>query len=390
MSIISKISKLKISPFLHFCVWVMFLVSPLFVFPNRDNLDKIFFFRHIVTTLSLMTIFYLNYILFVKKYFFRDKLKHFALCNIISISILCGINFICNEITNPYIDMERQERINKEREEISKYMRENNCGELEAIIKTGKEKSKKENAGKMWKVLINAFIYICFMGTAIALITMKNLYLNEEKRKETEKKQVEAELKNLKSQLNPHFLFNTLNNIYALIAISQEKSQEAVMELSKMLRYVLYEADAKEVLLSKEIVFINNYIDLMRLRLSSKTEITTDINVNENPNVTVAPLLFISLIENAFKHGVSSQHDSFIHFSLQTTKDNQIICRVENSYFPKTTEQDKSGSGIGTENTKRRLELLYPNQHNYKYWISDQNTFVSEITINNISNAIQA
>lgn len=389
MSIISKISKLKITPFLHICVWVMFLISPLFVFPNRDNLDSIFFLRHIVTTLSIMTIFYLNYIFFVKKYFFRDKLKYFALCNLISICILCGINFVCNEITNPYIDMERQERINKEREEVSRYMKENNCGELEAIIKTGKEKRKKENAGKMWKVIINAIAYICFMGTAIALITMKNLYLTEEKRKESEKKQVEAELKNLKSQLNPHFLFNTLNNIYALIAISQEKSQEAVMELSKMLRYVLYEADAKEVPLRKEIVFINNYIDLMRLRLSNKTEITTDININENPNATVAPLLFISLIENAFKHGISSQHDSFIHFSLQTTTDNQIICRVENSYFPKTTE-DKSGSGIGTENTKRRLELLYPNQHSYQYWISDQNTYVSEITINNISNAIQA
>ena len=234
----------------------------------------------------------------------------------------------------------------------------------------------------MWGILFNFIAYICFIGTAIALLSMKRLYLNEQERKEAEQKKVEAELKNLKNQLNPHFLFNTLNNIYALIAISQDKSQEAVMELSKMLRYVLYDADTDTVPISKEVEFISNYVKLMKLRLSSKVDVQVDMQVDRNPSFPIAPLLFISMIENAFKHGVSSQQNSFIHFSILLTEDNDIVCNLRNSYFPKDENQDKSGSGIGVENTKKRLELIYPGRHSYTYSV-EGDTYVSNLTIKN-------
>ncbi len=382
MGLLSKIGKIKLTPFIHIIVWVMFLVSPIFVFPNRDNVNTIHYIRHVVTTLSLMSIFYLNYSLLIKKFMINGRWKHFLLYNLISISILCGINYAVHVETQPILEAERTERQNQERANIVKYMQEHNCGELEARIQADKIRRSKNKGSDMWGILYNFIAYICFIGTAIALLSMKRLYLNEQERKEAEQKKVEAELKNLKSQLNPHFLFNTLNNIYALIAISQDKSQEAVMELSKMLRYVLYDADTDLVPISKEVEFISNYVKLMKLRLSSKVDVQVNMQVDRNPSFPIAPLLFISMIENAFKHGVSSQQNSFIHFSIQLTEDNDIVCDLQNSYFPKDENQDKSGSGIGVENTKRRLELIYPNRHSYTYSV-EGDTYVSKLIIKN-------
>ena len=121
----------------------------------------------------------------------------------------------------------------------------------------------------------------------------------------------EAELQNLKSQLNPHFLFNTLNNIYSLIAFSPEKAQEAVHDLSRLLRYVLYESSQPFVSLEKDFDFLRNYVELMRIRLPKHVELKTNI-VASSPGTLIAPLLFISLVENAFKHGVSNNKPSFI------------------------------------------------------------------------------
>lgn len=377
----SKNGKIRITPFIHFFVWLMFLLSPIFVFPNKDNVDYIHFIRHVVTTLSLMTIFYLNYFVLIKKFMLKSKWKQFVLFNIIAIVILCGINHVVHIETQPILDAERRERLDQERLGIERYMREHHCGELEARIQADKiKRSTKSHASDTWGILLNFIAYICFIGTAIALISMKNLIETEEERKEAERKRIEAELKNLKSQLNPHFLFNTLNNIYALIAISQDKSQEAIMELSKMLRYVLYEAETDTVPINKEVEFINNYVKLMKLRLSNKVDVQVDMDIDRNPTLPIAPLLFISMIENAFKHGVSSQQNSFIHFSIRENENDDIICDLRNSYFPKDEKQDKSGSGIGIENMKRRLELIYPNKHSFTYGV-ENDTYVSNLTI---------
>lgn len=180
----------------------------------------------------------------------------------------------------------------------------------------------------------------------------------------------ENELKNLKNQLNPHFLFNTLNNIYALIPISREKAQKSVHELSQLLRYTLYDNEEREVPLEKDLQFVKNYISLMRLRLGSLVELNVNINEKEGEGKNIAPLLFISLVENAFKHGVSCEKPSFIDISIHVNG-NKVKCHVENSYFPKT-ESDKSGSGIGINNLKRQLEILYANRFLFNITKSDE------------------
>ena len=165
----------------------------------------------------------------------------------------------------------------------------------------------------------------------------------------------------LKQQVNPHFLFNTLNNIYALVALNPQQAQYALHSLSQLLRYVLYDNNQQMMPLSKELAFIRSYVELMSLRLSKQVQL--EVNLPEDDRgYQVAPLLFIALIENAFKHGVSATEPSFIHISFALTGGDTLICTVENSCFPKN-ELDRSGSGIGLENLRRRLSLLYPGQH---------------------------
>lgn len=185
----------------------------------------------------------------------------------------------------------------------------------------------------------------------------------EDARKEAEKSKAEAELRHLRNQLNPHFLLNTLNNIYALIAFNTAKAQEAVQDLSKLLRYVLYEDQSNMVAISKEVGFIKNYIDLMRIRLSDNVTVETVFNIQPDSSTPIAPLLFISLIENAFKHGVSATEPGFIRIIISEDATG-ICCDISNSLHPKD-KSDKSGSGIGLKQVRKRLELHYPGQYTW-------------------------
>ena len=171
-----------------------------------------------------------------------------------------------------------------------------------------------------------------------------------------------------------------MNNIYELIVFDHNKAQEAVQELSKMLRHVLYDNQSALVSLEKELDFINNYISLMRIRLPKTVKVSVKLNAGNKP-LHIAPLIFISLIENAFKHGISPTEDSFINISIQGHPEGKIYCEITNSYFPKN-ETDKSGSGIGLAQVHRRLELSYPNSYEWTKGISaDGKTYTSCITI---------
>lgn len=202
---------------------------------------------------------------------------------------------------------------------------------------------------------------------------------------EREKAKVEAvastaELQNLKNQINPHFLFNTLNNIYALMVSDNVKAQDALLRLSRLLRHVLYEDRQNQVSLDKELEFTRNYIELMLLRFTDRVKVTYQLPTVPTHKM-VAPLLFISLIENAFKHGVSQDEPSFVDIQMTLNPDgSEVKCVVRNSYFPKN-EKDYSGSGIGVENLQRRLSLLYPDgQHVYTHTLIDH-VYQSELTI---------
>ncbi len=200
----------------------------------------------------------------------------------------------------------------------------------------------------------------------------KELLLEEEKRKATE-----AELVWLKNQLNPHFLFNSLNNISSLTQIDPDRAQEAIAQLSDLLRYALYESQKPYVPLAGEAEFMQNYIAMMKLRCNDKTEVVEDFQIGAG-NYQIVPLLFISFIENAFKHGASNKYSSHIVVSL-LANDGNIVFECRNTNFSKNGS-DHSGSGIGLENTRRRLDLCYPNKYIWDQKI-DNNEFSIKIKI---------
>lgn len=205
-------------------------------------------------------------------------------------------------------------------------------------------------------------------------VRRRELMLNAEQR--------QIELKSLKAQLNPHFLFNSLNNIYALIGFAPERAQEALHELSGMLRFMIYDSASSFVPLSKEAQFITNYAQLMKLRLGSATNLECNINVDREEELYIAPLLFLSLVENAFKHSGSNDRDNFIVIDLSIAGAN-LVCRTSNT-FPSEKNRTMPGmekeSGVGIENVRKQLRLLYPERHNFQ--ISDTvGVFTAEIKI---------
>lgn len=220
------------------------------------------------------------------------------------------------------------------------------------------------------------------MVTMLAIGMRYIIKWSEEKQEmeEERRRNAEAELNWLKNQLNPHFLFNTLNNISSLTQIDPDKAQESIGQLSELLRYALYESNVRKVRVADEIEFMKNYIDLMALRCSGITKIDTRFD-DIGGDVMISPLLFISLIENAFKHGTSAHQESFVKVDLGMDGED-LVFSCENSILEKKTA-DYSGSGIGLENMKRRLELLYPKAYSYSCQI-EGNTYIALVRIKNI------
>ena len=227
-------------------------------------------------------------------------------------------------------------------------------------------------------ILSQSMTSLLLSGFAIGLGVMEKLKQNEKKQNELEKEKLNSELAFLKNQVSPHFFFNTLNNIYSLIGIDGPTAQDSVLKLSKLMRYLLYESEHGETLMSHEIEFMNNYIDLMKLRLNSKVELQIDFPA-EFPDFTIPPLLFVPFIENSFKHGISYRDRSFIHLQMKIDH-KQIIFSSENSIGKGGYTEDLQHSGIGLENVKKRLSLLFPDNHELK--IENKDTvFCVELSI---------
>ena len=192
-----------------------------------------------------------------------------------------------------------------------------------------------------------------------------------------EKQNLEQQLEYLRYQINPHFFMNTLNNIHALVDIDPEKAKDTILELSKMMRFVLYEGNKQGVPLSREMDFVRHYIALMKLRYTDKVRITTDLP-QEVSDRQIPPLILITFIENAFKHGVSYQNDSFIEVKI-AIEDERMAFTCRNSKTGMTGSNEKKG-GVGLANVRKRLNLLYP--HDYTLRIKDApDAFIVELNI---------
>jgi LytS/YehU family sensor histidine kinase len=230
-----------------------------------------------------------------------------------------------------------------------------------------------------------AFIGVHNIVAVVSLILMfgmnigiKLFFKNRSDQKKLDalqKKNLEQQLEYLKYQINPHFFMNTLNNIHALVDIDPEKAKDTILELSKMMRFILYEGDKSGVPLAREFDFIRHYVALMQLRYTNKVEILVDLP-SEAPDKTVPPLMLISFIENAFKHGISYQHQSFVH--IKVTLDGDMLHFTCSNSKAETPNQEKGG--VGLANVKQRLRLLYDN--NFELRIQNNpDTYIVELTI---------
>lgn len=219
-------------------------------------------------------------------------------------------------------------------------------------------------------IIANLIISFLVVGSSTTFKVIGQWLISDDRRKDLEKEQLKTELAFLRHQVSPHFFMNTLNNIHSLIDLNTEDAKDAVIRLSTMMRYLLYETSQGHTSLKKEISFIESYISLMQLRFSKHVKVTLEVPEGI-PDLLIPPMLFISLLENAFKHGVSYQKDSFVLFSIGI-EDNMLSCIIKNSTHPKAPNSGRRYSGIGIANVKKSLELHFGS--NFIYEVKETET----------------
>ncbi len=342
---------------LHAIAWSVVIIIPLYLSSAFGGGNRHHVYEFYIHSFSAGVIFYMGYLYLVPHFFLKEK-------KLIYIALLIGL------ILATYF--------------ISNFIKEYLFFHLDeyAPIREAVKNAPPKDEGFRPPIKVFSFFNHCLSsilvsGFAIGLGVMETLKQNEKKQKELEKEKLNSELAFLKNQVSPHFFFNTLNNIYSLIGIDGPTAQESVLKLSKLMRYLLYESEHGETPIRNEIGFMNNYIDLMKLRLSPKVELNVDFP-KECADFTIPPLLFVPFIENAFKHGVSYRERSFINISMVIDA-RQIRFISENS-IGKTAKTDLQHSGIGLENVRKRLNLLFPEKHELKIENNGE-VFRAELTI---------
>jgi sensor histidine kinase YesM len=311
-------------------VWVIILCFP-FLVATRDGslvrLDRYVIYSWI--PLMFMLVFYFNYYYLVDKLIFeKRRWWRFLLSNFVMIVVVATFSHILQEfyLTRILGAVPPQEKI-----DLATY-----------IIRDGA-------------------VLMLVISLSVALKMVAAWRTQERARARLEAEKRSAELAGLRSQLNPHFLFNTLNNIYSLTLSDGEKAREAIHSLGTILRYVLY-TDAERVPLASELDFVRGYVALMRLRTGTGMRVEVSLP-SEGEGLSIAPLLMMPLVENAFKHGSSGEAgaEPFVRIDI-SVREGILVIEVSNSDFPKS-DTDRSGSGIGLDNLRRRLALLYPAAH---------------------------
>jgi hypothetical protein len=359
------ISNKWISFSLHAIAWAIVIIIPLYLNSVFGDDRLIHLFRFYVNTFFSFALFYLGYFWLVPRYFLKDKKLTYVLLLVGLITATYFISSYFNE--KVLVDPAEQAQFK------------------DAIRRLTDNDKHPRPPFKAFGIYNHILTSLLISGFAMGLGVMEKLKQNEKKQKELEKEKLNSELQFLKNQVSPHFFFNTLNNIYTLIGIDGSTAQESVLKLSKLMRYLLYESEHGETLLRHEIDFMNNYIDLMKLRLSPKVDLQIDFP-KEFPDYTIPPLLFIPFIENAFKHGVSHRERSFIHVGM-TIQEGAITFVTTNSIGRSSQPGDMQHSGIGLENVKKRLHLLFPERHNLSITKSETE-FSVELTIQKNTNKV--
>lgn len=336
---------------LHILVWAVIMGLPIYSARKFQMGSNFLVVYYSITAISAL-IFYANYLFFVPVLFFQKKRYWYY----IAVLALLFFFYFISDFAN---------------EHISSYISEYDKSE-QFIRQPGEERRLRPPPHQMRRprfiIAVPNAHFIGYMSSSLFMVflslglrVLERQSKIEKTQEEMENANLNAELALLKNQISPHFFFNTLNNIYSLITTNPENSRSAILKLSKMMRYLLYDSEDGDTKLSNEIELITNYIDLMKLRLEENYDLRVKVP-DEYRDFIIPPLLFIPFIENAFKHGVSFREDSFIDIFMTTT-DNSIIFRCLNSMSGSTTETGLESSGIGLNNVRKRLDLLFPGKH---------------------------
>jgi len=340
---------------LHILVWMLFAFILLFYHPLSWNIDLPyqFWIKQCFILMILVIIFYLNSEVFVPQLLLKNNNLGFILV-ILAISLLTGpvVQAIDSGLQLPQL--------------MTKAFNEGNA-------------PRPPKKAEVVDVFLMMMIFL-ITGISTSVTLIQKWQLDKQLREALEKEKIGSELSFLKAQINPHFFFNTLNNIYALTHVDVENSRNALHKLSRMMRYLLYDTQAGITPLSKEVSFIVDYIELMKLRLNATTTVTFEGPLIGH-DLQIAPMLFLPYVENAFKHGVSNLEPSVISIVLKL-EDKVLELTVKNTIFSENVEIADTYGGIGLTNTQRRLDLLYPEKHTCSAIKDEQtNEFIVHLTL---------
>ena len=351
--IVTKSRSKLITVFIHVLTWGVFGMIYYFQ-PLNWNIVVPYqlWINQSVILLLLVLTFYLNSLVLVPKVLLKNKTGLYLL------SITAVVIFIL--ILGSY---------------VGKWL---NLHQVMDTVKHGPPRHDRgDHAFDFFFIAIIALV----IGVSTSITAIGKWQKDRQVHQELEQDRVTSELSFLKAQINPHFFFNTLNNIYALTLIDGDTSRKAIHQLSRMMRYVLYDTQNSTTQLSQEIAFIKDYISLMQLRLTDVVKITFDTPAVLK-DTAIAPMIFLPFVENAFKHGVSATQPSTINIAVEQN-DNVLQLKVINTVIKEQSNNLEEGSGIGLNNTKRRLDLLYPGKHVLVInEDSAENTYAVNLTLN--------
>jgi len=339
---------------IHILVWIaVFLIPLLFIRrPGQETFGISDFFLW-----SLMILyFYTNYYILVPKLLTRNKFLWYSITVVVLLAIAF---FILRQIMLTY----------------------DSQGEMENLLRRHSPEKAQEILRHMARNRGMGAVFFSFLVLAVStsIKVTGDWYKTDKKRKEAENEKLFTELNLLKSQINPHFFFNTLNNIYSLAIQKSEKTPEAIVKLSELMRYIIYDTDKDKVPLSKEVDYIRNYIELEKLRLKENAEIRFVVAGNPAEKL-IEPLLLLPFIENAFKHGTGFQQYSGISIRI-SIEDSHLTLLVENPVRIVAENPEERKQGIGRINAERRLQLLYNKNYTLETTVSE-GIFRVNLTLN--------
>ncbi|OOG74652.1 histidine kinase [Flavobacterium sp. A45] len=332
---------------IHSIIWCFFISTSLIQFyesPSHINTD---FYIQWITGILL---FYLNYIYFVPHLLLQKKYGYYfaVLLVLIVIFMYCRFQFFMPE----FREMKPPNGMNYPK--------------ISLTDKNIEQRIHKREQPLFFK-FVPSFFYILIVAISTIIKILSEFYNDQQNKLIAESQRASTELNYLRKQTNPHFLFNSLNSIYSLAHKKSDLVPDAIVTLSEMMRYMLYETDNKTVLLEKEIDYIKNYIELQKLRLNNIENIYINVH-GDTKNKLIEPMLLISFIENAFKYGTDYKGTAYVKIKI-TIEGNILDFRVENKI--ENNKKDPVNSGIGLSNIKNRLNLLYANAHELNLTATD-------------------